>query len=53
MQDWAPKTAIVDLGAGNLYSIMHACRAINLNGFITADPQQVIEAEGIILPGVG
>ena len=53
MQEWAPKTAIVDLNAGNLYSVMQACRATKLNSYITADPQQVLEAEAIILPGVG
>ena len=51
-----PTTALIDYGSGNLASAAKAlARAANGKGDIvtTADPQVVLEAERIVLPGVG
>jgi glutamine amidotransferase len=51
-----PTTALIDYGSGNLASAAKAlARAANGKSDIvtTADPQVVLEAERIVLPGVG
>ena len=51
-----PTTALIDYGSGNLASAAKAlARAANGKSEIvtTADPQMVMEAERIVLPGVG
>jgi|HubBroStandDraft_6_1064221.scaffolds.fasta_scaffold44948_2 glutamine amidotransferase len=45
--------AIVDYGAGNLASLQAAFLAIGAGSCITSDPQQVAQAERIVVPGVG
>lgn len=45
--------AIVDYGAGNLRSLQRAIEAGGAEPVITSDPQAVISAERVILPGVG
>jgi len=45
--------AIVDYDAGNLFSVARACRAVDQESIITADPAVVRKAERIIFPGVG
>jgi imidazole glycerol-phosphate synthase subunit HisH len=44
---------IVDYGMGNLYSVQRACEAIGLNAVISASADHVLDAAGVILPGVG
>ncbi|MBC7883736.1 MAG: imidazole glycerol phosphate synthase subunit HisH [Anaerolineae bacterium] len=47
------KIALVDYGVGNLHS---ACKALEWAGaevLLTADPQIMAAADGIVLPGVG
>ena len=52
-------TAIVDYGSGNLHSAAkafeRAAREHTLNGAIvvTSDPEQIVRADRIVLPGVG
>ena len=48
-----PKVAIVDFGLGNLYSVRHACRKVGLDAEITSSRQAILEADAVILPGVG
>ena len=48
-----PKVAIVDFGLGNLYSVRHACRKVGLDAEITSSRQTMLEADAVILPGVG
>jgi glutamine amidotransferase len=51
-----PTTALIDYGSGNLASAAKAlARAANSKSDIvtTADPQVVLDAERIVLPGVG
>ncbi len=48
-----PTVAIVDYGMGNLYSVKKVCDYVGLSAEITSDKRTVVEADGIILPGVG
>lgn len=44
---------IVDYGSGNLRSVQKACERLGAAARITDDPDQVAEAEKLVLPGVG
>jgi imidazole glycerol-phosphate synthase subunit HisH len=52
-RDDAPWVAIVDYGMGNLYSVRRACEQVGLRSVISGSPDEVISADGVILPGVG
>lgn len=45
--------AIIDYGAGNLFSVQNALSYLDISHQVTDDPQVIERAEGIILPGVG
>jgi glutamine amidotransferase len=45
--------AIVDYGAGNMHSIAHALEHMGAHVRVTDDPALVVEAEAVVLPGVG
>ena len=48
------KVALIDYGAGNLHSVENALRAAGAADVaVTADPEVVLAAERIVLPGVG
>lgn len=47
------KVAIVDYEMGNLFSVKRACEHIGLSPVITSDILSIMNAEAIILPGVG
>lgn len=47
------KVAIIDYQLSNLFSVKHACEYVGLDAKITSDPKDVMDADGIILPGVG
>ncbi|MGC8834602.1 MAG: imidazole glycerol phosphate synthase subunit HisH, partial [Armatimonadota bacterium] len=47
------KIAIVDYGMGNLRSVQKALEYLGFPADITSDPEQVISADKIIVPGVG
>jgi glutamine amidotransferase len=49
----APRVAIVDYGMGNLFSVKHACEHVGLAAEITFSGQTVLDADAVILPGVG
>jgi len=51
----APKkrVAIVDYGFGNLFSVRQACESVGLEANIISLAKDVIEADAVILPGVG
>lgn len=49
----APRVQIIDYKLGNLFSIQQACHQAGLNPFVSADPDKLRHADGIILPGVG
>lgn len=45
--------AIVDYGAGNIFSVMNALEYLQIPAELTADPARIREADAVILPGVG
>lgn len=45
--------AIIDYGMGNLRSVQKGFEKIGSEAVITADPQVVLQADRIVLPGVG
>lgn len=45
--------AIIDYGAGNLSSVKKALDYLGVESEITADPQKILAADRVILPGVG
>jgi len=45
--------AIVDYGAGNLASVQKAFEALRQPAVITSDPSLVLQAEKVVVPGVG
>ena len=45
--------AIVDYGAGNLFSVRNALAYLGIAHGITREPREIAEADGVILPGVG
>lgn len=45
--------AIVDFGAGNLRSVAKVLERLGFPAIITHDPDVVLNAQGVILPGVG
>ena len=45
--------AIVDYGAGNIFSVKNACDYLGLSAELTAKADDIRNADGIILPGVG
>lgn len=45
--------AIIDYGMGNLKSVKKALLALDFKAEITADPEDILKADKVILPGVG
>ncbi len=45
--------AIIDFGAGNLASVKRAFDYLGVDSKITSRPQEILDAERIVLPGVG
>lgn len=45
--------AIIDYGAGNLRSVSNAIAKLGYEATITSDPDVVLKAQAVILPGVG
>ena len=45
--------AVIDYGAGNLQSVVKALRFIGCDCMITNNKQELLSANGAILPGVG
>ena len=45
--------AIVDYGMGNLRSVEKAIARTGAVVRVTSDPRQILEADGVVLPGVG
>lgn len=48
-----PRIAIVDYQVGNLFSVRNACIAAGLGVTITAEKRAILEADAVIVPGVG
>ena len=47
------ETIIIDYGMGNLRSVEKAVSAVGGHPIISADPEAILKAERLILPGVG
>lgn len=47
------KIAIIDYGMGNLRSVQKAFEKEGFDAVVTADPKVVLEADRVVLPGVG
>ncbi len=45
--------AVIDYGAGNLYSVCNTLDYLNIPHTVTADAEALEQASGLILPGVG
>jgi imidazole glycerol-phosphate synthase subunit HisH len=45
--------AIIDYGMGNLRSVQKGFEKVGADAVVTADPRLVLEADKIVLPGVG
>lgn len=45
--------AIIDYGMGNLRSVQKGFEKIGAEAIVTADPQLVLQADKVVLPGVG
>jgi glutamine amidotransferase len=45
--------AVIDYKAGNLTSVMKAVRAVGADAVATSDPDVVMRADKLVLPGVG
>lgn len=45
--------AMIDYDAGNIRSVAKACEAIGSPAVLTRDPERILAADHIILPGVG
>jgi glutamine amidotransferase len=45
--------AIIDYGMGNLRSVQKGFENVGFDAVVTADPKIVLEAEKVVLPGVG
>ena len=48
-----PKVHIIDYGLGNLFSVENALKKIGADPIIVMTPAELMEADYIILPGVG
>ncbi len=45
--------AIIDSGGANISSVVFACQRLGVEPVFTSDPETIIAAERVILPGVG
>lgn len=47
------EVAVLDYGIGNVKSICNAFESIGAHPVLTADPEKIMKADALILPGVG
>jgi imidazole glycerol-phosphate synthase subunit HisH len=48
-----PRVAVIDYGMGNLRSVQKAFEHIGIDADITSDADELMNADGAVLPGVG
>ncbi len=51
--DEQPLVAVLDYGIGNLRSAQKALQRVGADARLTADPEVIADAAGVVLPGVG
>ncbi|MGB3735331.1 MAG: imidazole glycerol phosphate synthase subunit HisH [Ilumatobacter sp.] len=49
----APVIAVIDYGIGNLHSAQKSLETCGADARLTADPELIASADGVVLPGVG
>jgi len=49
----ASKCVVVDYGIGNVFSVCQAIRNVGGEPELTGDPKKILNADHVILPGVG
>ncbi len=47
------KIVIIDYGLGNLRSVCKGLEYVDASPLISSDPEEILSADGVILPGVG
>lgn len=53
MDNSKKKVVIIDYQLGNLFSVKQACDTIGINAKISSDKEAILNADALILPGVG
>lgn len=53
MENIKKKVIIIDYQLGNLFSVKQACDTIGINAEISSDREDILNADALILPGVG
>lgn len=53
MKSGTKKVVIIDYKLSNLFSVKHACEYVGLTPVISSDKEDLKNADGVILPGVG
>ena len=53
MEKLSKKITIIDYQLGNLFSVKQACDSVGINSIISSDTNDIINSDGLILPGVG
>lgn len=48
-----PNITLIDYGMGNLWSVLSALRYLGSNPIISSDPDEIVHADTLLLPGVG
>ena len=48
-----PEVVVVDYGVGNLLSVQRGLEHCGANGILTSNPEIILDAKRVILPGVG
>jgi glutamine amidotransferase len=53
MNDVKKKVVIIDYQLGNLFSVKQACDTVGMNAEISSNKEEILNADALILPGVG
>lgn len=49
----SPSITVIDYGMGNIWSVLSALRYLGCNPIVSSDPDEIVQAESLLLPGVG
>lgn len=47
------RITVIDYGMGNIWSVLSALRYLNCEPIVSSDPNEILQAESLLLPGVG
>lgn len=53
MDNNSKKVVIIDYQLGNLFSVKQACDSVGMNALISSKSEDILNADALILPGVG